>query len=200
MPDINLKVPAQNHIEPVGPGPQIRELRKLRRLVLKDLAGLADCSVGYLSQVERGLSEISITHLSRIAQALGVPLAWFFQPQSEPNLDPSRQYVVRGDQRRKLSYTGSGVQEEMLSPSMRGESLIILTRTEPGANGGEAISRSVEESGLVLAGELELSIDGRWLHLDTGDSFQIPRGISHEFRNPGRVMSEVVWFITPANY
>ena len=72
MPENALQAVAQNHNEPVGPGPQIRELRKLRRLVLKDLALLADCSVGYLSQVERGLSEISITNLSRIAQALGI--------------------------------------------------------------------------------------------------------------------------------
>ena len=181
-------------------GQQIRELRKARRLILKDLASRSACSVGYLSQVERGKSEISLASLSRIAAALEVPLAWFFHPTGQPDHGPASANLVRHNQRRALSYTGSGVQEEMLSPNLRGEGLMILTRTEPGADGGEAISRPVEESGLVLAGELDLSIAGQWLHLDTGDSFQIPRGIRHAFRNPGRRVSEVVWFLTPANY
>ena len=200
MPDSTSSNLSADHRGPAGPGEQIRELRKLRRLVLKDLAARAGCSVGYLSQVERGLSEITITSLSAIAEALGVPLAWFFQSGQESDSSSASSFVVRSDQRRRLSYTGSGVQEEILSPNMRGEGLMVLTRTESGADGGEAISRPVEESGLVIAGELELRIGEHWLHLKHGDSFQIPRGVSHEFRNPGAEVSEVVWFITPANY
>jgi len=182
-------------------GAQIRELRKARSLVLKDLAARCGCSVGYLSQVERGLSEISLSSLDRIARALQVPLAWFFQTDSAAfATTPQSGYLVRRDQRRLLSYTGSGVREEMLSPNLRGEGLMILTHTEPGADGGEALQRPVEESGLVLKGQLNLRIGDEWLHLQCGDSFQIPRGLSHEFNNPGPEVNEVVWFITPANY
>lgn len=41
-------------------GGQIRELRKIKKLTLTQLAQAADISVGYLSQVERNQSKLPI--------------------------------------------------------------------------------------------------------------------------------------------
>lgn len=194
-----VEVPAALQREQSTLGHQIRALRKARGLTLSELAARIGRSVGYVSQIERGLSEISIHSLTRIAAALEVQLAWFFQ--GDQTASPLEQrYLVRGHSRRRLGYSGSGVVEEMLSPQLDGEGLMILTRTEPGASGGEPISRPVEESGLVVRGVLDLAIDGHWFELGEGDSFRIPRGVEHAFRNPGTGVSEVVWFLTPAIY
>ena len=180
-------------------GHQIRDLRKAKRMTLARLAEHIGRSVGYVSQVERGLSEVSIPTLTRIAEALEVQIAWFFQ-QGEPAAAAEREFIVRAANRRRLRYTGTGVTEELLSPALSGESLMVLTRTEPGADSGEPIRREVEESGFVKSGVLALSIDGRWHRLNEGDSFCLPRGTHHQFRNPGDAPCEVVWILTPANY
>ncbi len=55
-------------------GAIIRSRRLAAGLSLRDLSGRAGVSNAYLSQVERGLHEPSISVLSAVAQALGVPL------------------------------------------------------------------------------------------------------------------------------
>jgi transcriptional regulator with XRE-family HTH domain len=52
----------------------IHAQRKLANLSLRELAALSDLSNAYLSQLERGLHEPSLTVLKSIADALGVPL------------------------------------------------------------------------------------------------------------------------------
>jgi transcriptional regulator with XRE-family HTH domain len=50
---------------------RIRTLRRARELSIEKLAALAEISAGYLSEVERGHSEISGAKLARIAEHLG---------------------------------------------------------------------------------------------------------------------------------
>ena len=53
----------------------------------------------------------------------------------------------------------------------------------PGADGGLHIHPEQDESYHVLSGRLDLFMDGEWHHLRAGDSFSIPRGTVHGFRN-----------------
>lgn len=59
-------------------GKRIKEIRKERKLTQAQLAELVDCSDGFITQVERGVTEPSLKRLRRIAKALDVPLARFF--------------------------------------------------------------------------------------------------------------------------
>jgi len=52
-------------------GADLRALRKARGLTLAGLAGRLGRSVGWLSQVERDLSEPSISDLRQVAEVLG---------------------------------------------------------------------------------------------------------------------------------
>ena len=54
-------------------GADLRALRKSRGLTLSDMAESLGRSVGWLSQVERDLSDPSISDLREIAALLGVP-------------------------------------------------------------------------------------------------------------------------------
>jgi transcriptional regulator with XRE-family HTH domain len=56
-------------------GSTIRSLRRERGLSQETLADLADIDRSYMSGVERGLRNISVLNLSRVAKALDVPLA-----------------------------------------------------------------------------------------------------------------------------
>ena len=57
-------------------GRTIRSLRKSKGLTIPELAIRLGRSVGFVSQVERGLSQASIQDLRGIAQEFDVPLSW----------------------------------------------------------------------------------------------------------------------------
>ncbi len=181
-------------------GHQIRDLRRAKGLTIPQLAAQIDRSVGWLSQTERGLSEVSIAALHQIATALDVQVSWFFGPGAVP---PPEELglVLRRANRRTLDFHGSGVHEEMLSPSLSGQLLLVETTFAPGASTGDRDrERRGEEAGVVLSGSLELHVDGRTLRLHAGDSFSFTRRGPHRCHNPGTEPCVVLWVITPPSY
>ncbi len=57
-------------------GEVLREERILQGRTLRDVSKHAMVSLGYLSEVERGVKEASSECLAAICSALGVPLSW----------------------------------------------------------------------------------------------------------------------------
>jgi transcriptional regulator with XRE-family HTH domain len=178
-------------------GRDLRALRKTRGLTLTELAEKVGRSVGYLSQVERGLSEPGISDLRSIAAVLEAPLSWFLAHEDLP--EEERGHVVRAAARRRIGSAETGLTEELLSPDLGGSFEVILSIFEPGAERREFIARDTEETGYLLRGELELWIGARHFHLQAGDSFRIEREPAR-WRNPGRIRTEVVWVISPPVY
>ncbi len=181
-------------------GAQIRDLREARRMRLAELAQSIGKSIGYVSQIERGRSEISISTLKAISDALGVSISWFFQGY-DPREPSEHGYVVRREHRRRLDFPGTGIEEELLSPTLNGEAELIMSRFAPGARSGDVqVSRMAEQSGVVLSGELELQVLDREFLLKAGDSFRIGRGEPFTASNPGREESVSLWVIAPPRY
>ncbi len=179
-------------------GEQIRELRRIKRLTLSQLAELVGVSVGYLSQIERNRSRLPIGTLRRICDVLGVHISWFFPAGTEGN--PSeRHVVVRAGQRRRMSFTGLGINEELLSPNLSGPLELLMSVLEPGADSGE-YSHDGSEAGVVVEGTLELWVEQQYFRLEAGDSFSFRSTDRHRCRNPGKVATRVVWVITPPHY
>ncbi len=181
-------------------GGQIRDLRAARGMRLAELAKAIGKSIGYVSQIERGRSEVSISTLKLISDALAVQISWFFQGY-DPEVPDEHGYVVRTEHRRRLNFPGTGIEEELLSPSLTGEAELILSTFAPGARSGdEQVSRMAEQSGYVIAGLLELDVGTRRFRLRPGDSFRINRGESFTARNPGSETSVSLWVIAPPRY
>lgn len=181
-------------------GSQIRDLRVARRMNLAALAQAIGKSIGYVSQIERGRSEISISTLKAISEALGVQISWFFQGY-DPSVPAEHGHVVRREHRRRLDFPGTGIEEELLSPTLTGEAEMILSTFAPGARSGdEQVSRMAEQSGYVIAGELELQLGAKRFRLRAGDSFRIGRGESFSARNPGTITSVSLWVVAPPRY
>lgn len=181
-------------------GRQIRDLRKSKHMTLSALAKQVNKSVGYLSQVERGVSSLPIGVLQAISQALGVSVGWFFQPDDDlPSQE--REYIVRADKRRAMAFSGIGAREELLSPRLSGQHVLIMTRLEPGGSGGEVPrQRKGEEAGYVEAGQLELVIGEQRFLLEAGDSFSIACDEPHLIHNPGSTETRVIWVIAGGDY
>ena len=179
-------------------GEQSRELRVIKRLTLQQLAEMVGVSVGYLSQIERNRSKLPIGTLRRICDVLGVHMSWFF-PSTPAGPPEERALIVRARNRRSMSFTGLGINEQLLSPNLSGPLELLLSTIEPGADSGE-YAHEGSEAGVVISGSMELWINGQYFLLEEGDSFSFKSTEPHRCRNPGEVPAKVVWVITPPHY
>ena len=189
---------AQGPHDEAGIGEQLRELRLVKNLALREVAEKAGISVSYLSQIERNQSRLPIGVLKKISDALGVHMNWFFQSQAV-GIAAERDVVVRAGQRRRMSFTGLGITEELLSPNLAGPLELLLSTIEPGAD-SEDYSHDGAEAGYVMAGTLDLWVSGRYFRLNEGDSFSFKSTEVHRCANPGKSATRVLWVITPPHY
>ncbi|WEX11418.1 helix-turn-helix domain-containing protein [Chelativorans sp. AA-79] len=172
----------------------IRQLRKARGLTLAGLASQLGRSVGWLSQVERGISLPSLADLRALANHFKVPVSFFLSPAAPD--EKESQVVVRAEQRRKLAATQMGVQEELLSPDLGGRFEMIRCELAGGTSLPQPRRRAAEEAGYVVSGTFEVEIAGKWYSLAAGDSFCV-RGETFRWRNPEDETAVVLWVISP---
>ena len=191
---------------PVAPAPSehpgslgrdLRGLRKARGITLKEMALKIGRSVGFLSQIERGISEPSMTDLRQIAKAFDVPTSWFFMFEDEDT--PETQFIVRAGARRSLGTSEEGILEELLSPDLGGSFEMFRTVIEPGAASTELLKRDTEEAGYIASGQIDFWIDEERFCLKSGDSFRFDHK-SHRWHNHGPAQCIIIWVVSPPVY
>jgi transcriptional regulator with XRE-family HTH domain len=67
----------------IGFGLHLKKLRLERGLSQERLGMIAELDRTYISGIERGVRNVSLTNIFRIAQALNVPAAELFHPDAE---------------------------------------------------------------------------------------------------------------------
>lgn len=177
-------------------GADIRALRRARGLTLSELGAVLNRSVGWLSQVERGLSEPSISDLRQLARALDVSVSSLFRsaaPEHEQGL------IVRAAARRPIGSRSAGLVEELLSPDLTDDFEMVHSTFEAGAQITEVVTRPTQEVGYIVSGKLDIEIDGKTYALYAGDSFRI-RGEPFRWMNPYSAPCVAIWVIAPPVY
>lgn len=177
-------------------GADLRALRKVRGLTLSQLAAQLCRSVGWLSQVERDLSQPSVADLRHFATVLDVSLSSLFRVAAAPD-EMGR--IVRSSARRPIGSREAGLVEELLSPDLTDDFEMLRSTFEPGSKLGSTVSRPTQEVGYIEVGRLDLTIAGRVFHLGAGDSFRI-KGEPFSWMNPYPDPCVVIWVIAPPAY
>lgn len=186
---INVETAAEGTV-----GWRLRRLRKARGLSLRSLSDAADLSIGFVSQIERGLSTPSVRTLSRLADALGVGVGEMFPAEDGP-LDGVTRIVARPGQQPVLDIVPDGIVKRWLTPFGRVPRLdIYMLELAPEASSGDSpYAHEGEEAGLVLEGGLELFVDDQRFVLGPGDTFRFASGRPHRFVNAGPRPARVMW-------
>lgn len=178
-------------------GADLRALRKARGMTLTDLSVALGRSVGWLSQVERDLSDPSITDLRHIAAALDVSVSMLFSSHAAPAEESG--YIVRRGARRAIGSTAAGLVEELLSPDLTDDFEMVHSTFQPHSEIGETVTRPTQEVGFLVSGRLELTIGAREFTIHPGDSFRI-RGEPFRWANPHDEPAVAIWVIAPPVY
>lgn len=184
-----------NELESLGK--KLRDLRKKRNFTLATLSEKAKCSMGYLSQVERGQVSPTISSFKKISTALGVDMLYFFEANK-----PISSYVVRRRQRQKLSNPSAKVVFELLKPpGSSGVLEPLLIRYKPGANSGRnPHTHQGEECIFILEGQLEYHLGDETYFLKQGDSICYPATIEHSWKNPTKSETLAIRVTTPPSF
>jgi mannose-6-phosphate isomerase-like protein (cupin superfamily) len=75
-----------------------------------------------------------------------------------------------------------------------------LFRIASGSGSGESYSHNGEEFLFVIRGQLEIVIAGQTYSLKTGDSLYFDSSHPHEWKNPGKTETSVLWVNTPPTF
>ena len=121
---------------PSSLGAVIRAQRKKAGRTLQDVARQAEFSISYLSQIERNLLTPSVSTLKRIADVLEIPAGqlMFTGAHNEPL--SSLVALVRRKERKQLSFPGSNIHYELMTPDMRRRSSLLWVTAPPGSDSG----------------------------------------------------------------
>jgi len=184
-------------------GARMRQFRKERGLTLRGLATQSGLSIGFLSQVERGISAIGLTALNGVAAALDRPVAEFFQDGSAvepaPPVEQPRHHFT-------LTRAGSGATQYVSGLttyrllSDRGPQLVLepmIVHIAPGGPREEAYGHAGEEFAYVISGELLYEVDGVEHRLLPGDSLHLRSSTPHRLYNDTDSVTTVVSVVTP---
>lgn len=188
------------HIDPTQTtslGADLRAIRKSRGLTLIELAQQLDRSVGWLSQVERDISEPLVTDLRLIAAALEVSVSMLFSHAAAPADEAG--YVVRVGARRRIGANITGLVEELLSPDLTDDFEMIHSTFQPHSKIKTAVTRPTQEVGYLVSGRLDLLIGGHRFTVHPGDSFRI-RNEPFTWANPYDTPAVAIWVIAPPVY
>jgi transcriptional regulator with XRE-family HTH domain len=186
-------------------GSRIRQFREEEGLSLRKLATLTGLSIGFLSQVERGLSSLALTSLRAVATALGRPLVDFFAEEAEAEPDAVDDDAVvftltrAADHSRRL--VSGGRHFDLLSSRVPGLVLEpMLVYIEPTGVLEPMTAHAGEEFAYVLSGALEYEVAGTTHTLAPGDSLYLRSNTPHRMFNVGTETAVVVSVVTPRHY
>ncbi len=180
-----------------GIGQDLRALRNARKITLDEIAKALGKSVGWVSQVERGLSTPTVDDLHEFARILDVPMSIFFGVPDAP--ENERGLIVRASARRAIGERDSGLFEALVSPDLSDDFEVIHSTFLPGAALKNSRKRATSEVVYLISGKLDVCIDDQLFHITAGDSFRI-KGAPYRWANPYDDPAFAIWVISPPVY
>ncbi|MFN7954689.1 MAG: cupin domain-containing protein [bacterium] len=172
-------------------GERIKTLRLSSQLTQEELAARSNLTKGFISQVERDLTSISLENLALMLSALDTSLAEFFAEEEE------KPVVFRRSDRRSMEWGGS----QNLEVLVPGGTNRTMDPTVVHLAAGEAFGcerpHEGEELGYVLTGTVRLRVSKKSWLLKAGECFYYRANRMHGFQNEGTNEAQVLWIASP---
>ncbi len=177
-------------------GENLRRLRQVYGMSQRELARLAGMTNGAISMIEQNRVSPSVASLKKILAAFGLSLAEFFSNDFKPD---TRAFYRAADMTRiadgplVLRQVGAGLNHRKLQ-------VLHETYAPGGDTGPTMLSHEGEESGVVVRGNIEVTVGGQCQVLGPGDGYYFNSRLPHRFRNTGTEVCEIVSACTPATF
>lgn len=174
-------------------GSQLKMARERNGYTLKQLSERSGLSIGFISQVERGQTDPSLSSLKSLASSLGLKLRDLFEQ------DPAAHIFVKRGEGSILNIDAS-VQCELLASSFNKTMEPMIKHIKPGGASGLVSPHPGEEFIWVIEGSLQVFLDQDQYVLHEGDSLYFQGNQTHAWKNIGEKDCRVLWVMTPPSY
>lgn len=175
-------------------GAALREARARRRMTLRQLAEATGLSESFLSQLERGLTQGSVSSLRVIAEALGLNVGDLF----ERKVGGASARVLRESARPILDF-GHHATKQLLTPTPAENIEVFSVQFEVGGSTGDEQYTHGDSDELILvqSGSVKLELGEDVFLLEKGDSVVFRSSIPHRVVNIGNTIAILFWIISP---
>ncbi|MER2088392.1 MAG: XRE family transcriptional regulator [Sporosarcina sp.] len=172
---------------------KIKALRLQNELTLKELSGVTGLSLSFLSQIERGASSLSITSLKKLADALDVPMIYFFEEEKE-----EQNFLLKKNEQKDFKTNGTEQIYRRLAGTFHDRKLEPLkVKLPPRLKEEHNYSHAGEEFYYVLQGKVVFHLNGEQHHLNEGDTIHFPSELLHSWENPTDEETIILTVTTP---
>lgn len=184
---------------PFDVGERLKTLRVNSGLSQRQLAVAAGVPHGQISMIETNRSSPSVASLRKILGGMQMSMSAFFEPEN----DLSQQKFFTPDQLLDLTSQLYRADQNQIKLQQVGDAqthgLQILQETyQPGADTGESmLTHAASEGGIVVAGEIEVTVGDASRVLKPGDSYLFDSRAPHRFRNISDAPAHVISACTP---
>jgi len=172
-------------------GERIKNLRQMSNLTQEELAARANLTKGFISQVERDLTSISLDSLFQILEALDENISEFFRETSQEKMVYREIDRVPIDKERIQRF-------ELLVPGSTNRRLepVLLTLKQGQATQKEKPHEG-EEFGFVLQGRVSLRFGREIMKLKKGECFYLWAEKEHWLENTSSRNAVILWITSP---
>jgi transcriptional regulator with XRE-family HTH domain len=180
-------------------GSRLGDLRKRKQMTLDQLSSKSGVSKSILSQIERNISNPTISTMMRIADALEETLSGFFMNIDEGKSSPietskETPNISSKDGLCELSILGAGETVSWLQ-------WYVLTMKPKGQLPSRSHGSNTFENITVISGEIVVYLKKQSETLKAGDTFRFPTNQEHTLMNKSKTISKVLMvnYIDPIN-
>lgn len=186
-------------------GTKIKELRTEMKLSVREVARRSGLSATMISQVERDVTQPSLSTLRKLSVVFGKSMSSVFAEEAQhaesvsgASLGISDVWIGKPGQRSFLSEPQSNFSYERLARG-NGQLEVLRAKFEPGAvSSPQPWAHPSVECVYVIAGTLTAQIKGIEYVVQAGESLTFDASSPHLYHNDGDVVAEAIFSMAPS--
>ncbi|WP_461537393.1 cupin domain-containing protein [Spongorhabdus nitratireducens] len=177
-------------------GTRLKALRIKHNLSQRELAKRAGVTNSTISMIEKNNVSPSVSSLKKVLDGIPISMVDFFSMEVE---ETSQVIYSREDM---IDVGASGITMNLVGKSFPNRAMSFLEEIyEPGAGTGEELLKhDGEEAGIVLEGQIEITINGEVYRLSAGESYYFESTRPHRFHNASSESCRLISCTTPAGF
>ena len=180
-------------------GAKLKFIREQNGLSQRELAARAGLTNGTISLIEKNKSSPSVASLKSLLDAIPISMAEFFATLEEDTAD---KVFYRAQDFIEVAPPNAGqLSLRQLGQANRHNLQMLHEVYPPGADTGpEVLSHEAEEAGVIVQGQIELSVGDKTAVLQAGDGYLFDSRQPHRFRNIGSEECVIISACTPPSF
>jgi len=175
-------------------GERIKMLRQAKSLTQEELAIRAGLTKGFISQVERNLTSLSVESLIGILDALDEKPSTFFDGAFDEKI------VFKLKDRVNMELDNVGLFQILVPAAQNRQMDPALLELNVGEETPEDEPHEGEEFGFVLYGSVELMLGGKSYKIKKGECFYFKASKKHYLANRRNNKAGILWVSSPPNF